>query len=98
LSGSGPAYVFLVVEALIEAGRAVGLPDEVSRELVIDTLAGSARLLVESGETPENLRAAVTSPGGTTEAGLRVLEDRGVRAAFAAAVAAATERSRQLAR
>ena len=61
-------------------------------------LAGAARLLVESGETPQSLREAVTSPGGTTEAGLRVLEDRGVRVAITAAVAAATQRSRQLAR
>jgi pyrroline-5-carboxylate reductase len=98
LSGSGPAYLFLVVEALIEAGMAVGLSEEVSRLLVVDTLAGSARLLVDSGETPQSLREAVTSPGGTTEAGLRVLEDRGVRGAITAAVAAATERSRQLAR
>jgi len=98
LSGSGPAYVFLVVEALAEAGMAVGLSPEVSRLLATDTLAGAARLLVESGETPQSLREQVTSPGGTTEAGLRVLEDRGVRVAITAAVAAATERSRQLAR
>ena len=98
LSGSGPAYVFLVVEALIEAGVAVGLSREVSRVLATDTLAGAARLLVESGESAETLREQVTSPGGTTEAGLRVLEERGVRAAIAAAVAAATERSRQMAR
>jgi pyrroline-5-carboxylate reductase len=98
LSGSGPAYVFLVVEALIEAGIASGLAPEVSRLLATDTLAGAARLLVESGETPQSLRQAVTSPGGTTEAGLRVLEELGVRAAFVAAVAAATDRSRQLAR
>ncbi len=98
LSGSGPAYLFLVVEALIEAGMAVGLAEEVSRALVEGTLVGAARLLVESGESPQSLREAVTSPGGTTEAGLRVLEDRGVRVAITAAVAAATERSRQLAR
>ena len=98
LSGSGPAYLFLVVEALIGAGMAVGLSEAVSRLLVTDTLSGSAKLLVESGQTPESLREAVTSPGGTTEAGLRVLEDRGVRVAITAAVAAATERSRQLAR
>jgi pyrroline-5-carboxylate reductase len=98
LSGSGPAYVFLVVEALEAAGMAVGLTPDVSRLLATDTLAGAARLLVESGETPESLRARVTSPGGTTEAGLKVLEERGVRVAIVAAVAAATERSRQLAR
>jgi len=98
LSGSGPAYVFLVAEALIQAGVAVGLPLEVSRLLAIETVAGAGRLLVESGEAPESLRAQVTSPGGTTEAGLRVLEERGVRVAITAAVAAATERSSQLAR
>jgi pyrroline-5-carboxylate reductase len=96
LSGSGPAYVFLLVEALAEAGAAVGLPSDMSLQLAIGTLAGSARLLVESGERPEELRAQVTSPGGTTEAGLRVLEERGLRVAVTAAVAAATARSRQL--
>jgi len=96
LSGSGPAYVFLVVEALIEAGVAVGLPKPVSRALVVRTVAGAARLLEASGEEPEVLRAAVTSPGGTTAAGLRSLEIRAVREAFLEAVLAATERSREL--
>jgi pyrroline-5-carboxylate reductase len=96
LSGSGPAYVFLVAEALVEAGVLVGLPRPVSLTLAVQTLLGSARLLTESGDGPEALRAAVTSPGGTTAAGLRALEDRGVRAALLAAVTAATERSRQL--
>ena len=96
LSGSGPAYVFLVAEALIEAGVHAGLPRDVSTTLAVQTLVGSARLLAETGETPEALRAAVTSPGGTTAAGLRALEDRGVRAALLAAVHAATERSRAL--
>jgi pyrroline-5-carboxylate reductase len=96
LSGSGPAYVLLVVEALIEAGVLVGLPRDASAALVGQTLLGTARLLAESPQGPEALRAAVTSPGGTTAAGLRVLEDRAVRAAFLEAVAAATERSKQL--
>lgn len=96
LSGSGPAYVFLVAEALIEAGVANGLPRTVSETLTIQTLLGSARLLAESGERPEGLRAAVTSPGGTTAAGLAALEKRAVRAAFMEAVTAATERSRAL--
>jgi pyrroline-5-carboxylate reductase len=96
LSGSGPAYVFLVVEALAQGGVEAGLAPEVSRLLAVETVAGAGRLLGASGRDPEQLRAEVTSPGGTTEAGLRVLESRGVRAAFAEAVAAATERSRQL--
>jgi pyrroline-5-carboxylate reductase len=96
LSGSGPAYVFLVAEALIEAGVLAGLPRDVSVTLATQTLLGSARLLAESGDSAESLRAAVTSPGGTTAAGLRALEGRGVRAAFLEAVMAATERSRQL--
>jgi pyrroline-5-carboxylate reductase len=96
LSGSGPAYVFLVVEALVDAGVLVGLPREVSETLAARTVLGAARLLVESEEGPEALRAAVTSPGGTTAAGLVALERAGVRAAFLDAVVAATERARQL--
>jgi pyrroline-5-carboxylate reductase len=96
LSGSGPAYLFLVAEALIEAGVLVGLPRDVSTDLTVQTLLGSARLLSESSDGPETLRAAVTSPGGTTAAGLRALERAGVRNAFLDAVAAATERSREL--
>src|SRR5579872_4860889 len=98
LSGSGPAYVFLVAEALVEAGVAAGLPRDTSAALTRQTLLGSARLLDESGDLPEALRAAVTSPGGTTAAGVRVLEQRAVRAAFLDAVAAATERSVELGR
>jgi pyrroline-5-carboxylate reductase len=98
LSGSGPAYVFLVAEALIEAGVLAGLPRDVSVELATHTLVGASKLLAESGSTPEALRAQVTSPGGTTAAGLRALEARGVRSAFLEAVAAATERSRELGR
>ncbi len=96
LSGSGPAYVFLVAEALIEAGVAAGLPRPVSETLTIQTLLGSARLLAESGDRPEVLRAAVTSPGGTTAAGLAALEARAVRSAFMEAVMAATDRSKAL--
>lgn len=96
LSGSGPAYVFLVAEALIDAGVLVGLPRDVSVALTTQLLVGSAKLLAESGATPESLRAQVTSPGGTTAAGLRSLEAAGVRSAFLDAVVAATERSREL--
>jgi len=97
LSGSGPAYVFLVAEALIEAGVLVGLPRPTAAELVIQTLLGSATLLAAERD-PERLRAMVTSPGGTTAAGLLELERSGVRAALLEAVAAATARSRDLGR
>ena len=98
LSGSGPAYVFLVAEALVEAGVLVGLPRETAATLVHQTLAGAAALIVDGVEGPEALRAAVTSPGGTTAAGLARLEAHGVRAAFLEAVEAATRRSRELGR
>jgi pyrroline-5-carboxylate reductase len=96
LSGSGPAYVFLVAEALVEAGVLVGLPRETAATLVQQTLLGAAVLLADGDEGPEALRAAVTSPGGTTAAGLARLEARGVRAALLEAVEAATRRSREL--
>ncbi|GMU77613.1 MAG: pyrroline-5-carboxylate reductase [Acidimicrobiia bacterium] len=98
LSGSGPAYVFLLAEALIEAGVLVGLTRDTARTLVTQTLLGSARLLAAGDDHPETLRAAVTSPGGTTAAGLAALERSGVRAAVLDAVQAATERSRTLGR
>ncbi len=96
LSGSGPAYLFLVAESLIEAGVLVGLPREVAEVLAVQTIKGSAQLLESSDEHAAALRAAVTSPGGTTAAGLHALEAGGVRAAVLDAVKAATERSRQL--
>jgi pyrroline-5-carboxylate reductase len=96
LSSSGPAYLFVVAEALIDAGVVVGLTRDVSRSLVQQLFVGSARLLADSGETPEALRAAVTSPAGTTAAGVHQLERAAVRAAFVDAVVAATERAREL--
>ena len=96
LSGSGPAYVFWLAETLMAAGAEVGLSPEMADALTRQTLLGAARLLVESGEAPADLRAAVTSPGGTTARGIAELEARGAAAAFFAAVAAATERSREL--
>jgi pyrroline-5-carboxylate reductase len=96
LSGSGPAYFFLVAEALVEAGVAEGLDREVSRVLTVQTMLGAARMLAESGESAETLRAMVTSPGGTTAAALRVLERAGVRAAFGDAVSAAAAKSREI--
>lgn len=96
LSGSGPAYVFLIAEALVDAGVLVGLSREVSVALTTQLLVGSAKLLAESPASAEQLRAQVTSPGGTTAAGLRALERAAVRAAVLDAVEAATQRSREL--
>ena len=96
LSGSGPAYVFLIAEALIEAGVLVGLARPIAEKLAIGTIAGAAALMTNSDRSPADLRGDVTSPGGTTAAGLRALEDRAVRAAFLDAVSAATRRSAEL--
>lgn len=96
LSGSGPAYIFLVAETLIEAGVLMGLSREASEVLSVQTILGSARLLQDSDEHAAALRSAVTSPGGTTAAGLHQLELAGVRAAFLSAVQAATQRAREL--
>src|SRR3954454_1952276 len=81
ISGSGPAYLFFVVEAMIEAGVHMGLPRGTATELVVQTVVGSAKLLRETGEHPTVLRERVTSPGGTTAAAIRELEDHKVRAA-----------------
>lgn len=96
LSGSGPAYLFLMAEAMIEGGVLMGLPRSVATTLVGQTIAGAGLMLKDSGNDAATLRGNVTSPGGTTAAGLRVLEQRGVRSALIDAVAAATERSREL--
>lgn len=96
LSGSGPAYLFLIAEAMVQAGVLAGLTREIAETLTFQTLLGSSRLLAEGGSTPEALREMVTSPGGTTAAGVRELERHHVRAAFLDAVAAATARSREL--
>ena len=96
LAGSGPAYVFLVAEAMAEAGVLNGLPRDVAETLAFQTLVGAARLVAEGEAGAAELRAAVTSPGGTTAAGLAELERNAVRAAFLDAVTAATRRSREL--
>jgi pyrroline-5-carboxylate reductase len=97
VSGSGPAYFALLAEAMIEAGLLLGLSREVSTQLVVQTMLGSAKLLRDEKMHPVELREAVTSPGGTTIAAIHVLESAGVRAAFLDAIQAAMERSRELA-
>jgi pyrroline-5-carboxylate reductase len=96
LTGSGPAYLFLVAEALVDAGVLAGLPRPVAESMVADLFVGSAALLREQGDAAA-LRAMVTSPAGTTAAAIQVLEARAVRAAFVDAVMAAAARSRELA-
>jgi pyrroline-5-carboxylate reductase len=97
ISGSGPAYIFYTVEAMIEAGVGLGLPRRLATELTLQTVYGAATMLRETGEHPVVLRENVTSPAGTTAAALRILEDHKVRAAFLAALEAARNRSVELA-
>lgn len=97
LSGSGPAYFYLLVEAMTDAGILLGLPRQVAHDLIVQTAIGSAIMLRDSGEHPVKLREAVTSPAGTTIAAVRELENHGVRAAFLAALEAARDRARELA-
>jgi pyrroline-5-carboxylate reductase len=98
VSGSGPAYFALLAEAMIEAGILLSLSREVSTQLVVQTMLGTAKLLRDEHMHPVDLREAVTSPGGTTIRAIRVLEQEGVRAAFLNAIQAAMERSKELAR
>ncbi len=97
LSGSGPAYFFFLVEAMIDAGILLGLPRAVARDLIVQTAIGSAVMLRDSGEHPVTLRENVTSPAGTTINAIRELENHGVRAAFLSALEAARDRGRELA-
>ncbi|ANC31299.1 pyrroline-5-carboxylate reductase [Isoptericola dokdonensis] len=97
LAGSGPAYVFYVVDAMAEAGVLLGLTRDVARRLAVQTVLGSGKLLAETGEHPVVLREKVSSPGGTTIRALQKLDEGGVRAAFLAALEAAQARSKELA-
>lgn len=96
LSGSGPAYIFYMAEAMIAAGIEAGLPSEVAKRLAVQTVFGAGALLAASGESPEELRKKVTSPGGTTEAALKVKIERGFAKIVADAMHAAARRSREL--
>jgi pyrroline-5-carboxylate reductase len=98
LSGSGPAYFFYLVEAMVDAGILLGLPRTLAVDLIVQTALGSAVMMRDSGEHPVQLREAVTSPGGTTIAAVRELERHGVRAALIAAIEAAHDRSVELGR
>ena len=96
LSGSGPAYVFHVAEAMTRGGVAAGLDEALARRLAIQTVYGAAKLMAESGEAPAELRRKVTSPGGTTEAALKVMSERKLEEIFVEAIRAAEKRSREL--
>jgi pyrroline-5-carboxylate reductase len=96
LSGSGPAYVYLVIEALVDAGVKAGLTRDVARQLSAQTVYGAAKMVLETGEHPAKLKDDVTTPGGTTIAGLAVLERAGIRIALIDAVEAAAQRSKEL--
>jgi pyrroline-5-carboxylate reductase len=96
LSGSGPAYIYYLVEAMEKSAVEIGLERQMAKQLIVQTLLGAAEMLTKSSKAPEELRKEVTSPGGTTEAGIKVLEDHGVQHAFISCIKEATEQSKRL--
>ena len=96
LSGSSPAYMFMVIDALADGGVLMGLPRDVALKLAAQTMLGSAKTVLETGKHPEDLKDSVCSPGGTTIEGVKVLEDYGMRAAFISAVQASAEKSKEM--
>ena len=96
VSGSGPAYIFLVIEAMTEGGVRCGLPAELARRLAIQTVVGAGELCLQTGDDPAHLREMVTSPGGTTAAALATMENLGGRTAFIDAMRGAKTRAKEL--
>jgi pyrroline-5-carboxylate reductase len=96
LSGSGPAYIYYLIEAMEKSAVEIGLEKGMAQELIVQTLIGAAEMVKNSSKSPEQLRREVTSPGGTTEAGIRVLEDQGVQQAFISCIKAATSQSKKM--
>ncbi|MEH7545640.1 MULTISPECIES: pyrroline-5-carboxylate reductase [Bacillaceae] len=96
LSGSGPAYIYYLIEAMENSADEIGLDKQIAQELIVQTLIGAAEMVKNSSKSPEQLRREVTSPGGTTEAGIHVLEEYGVQQAFISCIKAATEQSKKM--
>jgi len=96
LSGSGPAYIYYLIEAMENSADEIGLDKQIAQELIVQTLIGAAEMVKNSSKSPEQLRREVTSPGGTTEAGIQVLQEYGVQQAFIACIKAAAEQSKKL--
>jgi len=96
LSGSGPAYIYYLIEAMENSADEIGLDKQIAQELIVQTLIGAAEMVKNSTKSPEQLRREVTSPGGTTEAGIHVLEEYGVQQAFISCIKAATEQSKKM--
>jgi len=96
LSGSGPAYIYYLVEAMEDSAEQIGLEKEAAKALILQTIIGAAEMLLQSPKTPQTLRQEVTSPGGTTEAGLKILQSKEVKSAFIDCIIEATEQSKRM--